>query len=385
MKEEFLAYKLNNMSLSEKIGQMIMIDYRSVTEMTVDLEKILTQYNPGGFILFKKSNVVDFEQTKKLLDDIKSATNIRGFMAVDQEGGRVQRLSENVGFEKYPPMLEIGETKDPSRAFELGVKMGAELKSIGIDMDMAPVLDIFSNPMNTAIGDRAFGKTSEDVVNMAFAFSDGLSKEGIIPVGKHFPGHGGTLKDSHSKLPFIDKDLNELNEFELVPFKEAVNKKLPGIMVGHIAVPQVTGDNMPASLSETMINGVLRTDMGYDGLIMTDSLQMKGLKDQTITNTLESPDKNPPLTDEDIYIRCVQAGNDFILMPKIREVTVQGIKQYINEAYDTIYRKVNEGLIPESRIEESVYRILSTKFDYGFFDKEYKAFLEFNSSRGRRR
>ena len=374
MKEEFLAYKLNNMSLSEKIGQMIIIDYRSVTEMTVDLEKILTQYNPGGFILFNRSNVVDFEQTRKLLDDIKNATNIKGFMAVDQEGGRVQRLSENVGFEKYPPMLEIGETKDPSRAFELGVKMGAELKSIGIDMDMAPVLDIFSNPKNTAIGDRAFGKTSEDVVNMAFAFSDGLNKEGIIPVGKHFPGHGGTLKDSHASLPFVDKDLNELNEFELVPFKEAVNKKLPGIMVGHLAVPKVTGDNMPASLSETMINGVLRTDMGYDGLIMTDSLKMKGLKDQTITNTLESPDENPPLADEDIYIRCVQAGNDFILMP-----------QDINEAFNTIYRKVNEGLIPESRIEESVYRILSTKFDYGFFDKEYKAFLELNSSRGRRR
>lgn len=374
MKEEFLAYKLNNMSLSEKIGQMIMIDYRSVTEMTVDLEKILTQYNPGGFILFNRSNVVDFEQTKKLLDDIKSATNIRGFMAVDQEGGRVQRLSENVGFEKYPPMLEIGETKDPSRAFELGVKMGAELKSIGIDMDMAPVLDIFSNPKNTAIGDRAFGKTSEDVVNMAFAFSDGLNKEGIIPVGKHFPGHGGTLKDSHASMPFVDKNLDELKEFELVPFKEAVNKKLPGIMVGHLAVPKVTGNNMPASLSETMINGVLRTDMGYDGLIMTDSLKMRGLKDQSITNTLESPDENPPLVDEDIYIRCVQAGNDFILMP-----------QDINEAFNTIYRKVNEGLIPESRIEESVYRILSTKFDYGFFDKEYKAFLEFNSSRGRGR
>lgn len=374
MKEEFLAYKLNNMSLSEKIGQMIMIDYRSATEMTVDLEKILTQYNPGGFILFNRSNVVDFEQTKKLLDDIKSATNIKGFMAVDQEGGRVQRLSENVGFEKYPPMLEIGETKDPSRAFELGVKMGAELKSIGIDMDMAPVLDIFSNSKNTAIGDRAFGKTSEDVVNMAFAFSDGLNKEGIIPVGKHFPGHGGTLKDSHASMPFVDKNLDELKEFELVPFKEAVNKKLPGIMVGHLAVPKVTGNNMPASLSETMINGVLRTDMGYDGLIMTDSLKMRGLKDQSITNTLESPDENPPLADEDIYIRCVQAGNDFILMP-----------QDINEAFNTIYRKVNEGLIPESRIEESVYRILSTKFDYGFFNEEYQSFIDRNQYSGRRR
>ena len=145
-------------------------------------------------------------------------------------------------------------------------------------------------------------------------------------------------------------------------------------MVGHLAVPKVTDNNMPASLSETMINGVLRTDMGYDGLIMTDSLKMKGLKDQIITNTLESPDQNPPLTDEDIYIRCVQAGNDFILMP-----------QDINEAFNTIYRKVNEGLIPESRIEESVYRILSTKFDYGFFNDEYQSFIDRNQYSGRRR
>ena len=369
MKEEFLTYKLNNMSLSEKIGQMIMIDYRSVTEMTGDLEKILTQYNPGGFILFNRSNVVDFEQTKKLLEDIKSATDIKGLMAVDQEGGRVQRLAEKVGFAKYPPMLKIGETKDSSIVFELGVKMGTELKSIGIDMDMAPVLDIFSNPKNTAIGDRAFGKTSEDVINIAFAFSDGLKKEGIIPVGKHFPGHGGTLKDSHASLPLIDKDLNELKEFELVPFKEAVRENLPGIMVGHLAVPKITGNNMPASLSETMINGILRTDMGYDGLIMTDSLKMRGLKDESVTE-----EGKPPLADEDIYIRSVQAGNDFILMP-----------QDITEAFNTIYRKVNEGIIPESRIEESVYRILSTKFDYGFFDKEYQTFLNKNQSRGRRR
>jgi len=352
MKEEFLLYKLNNMSLSDKIGQMIMIDYRDVVEMNVELENILTKYNPGGFILFK-SNVVDFAQTKRLLDDIKSVGDIKSIVSVDQEGGRVQRLDERVGFEKYPPMSEIGKTNDQSIAFDLGAKMGAELKSIGVDMDMAPVLDIFSNPENRVIADRAFGIDSDIVKRMAFAYADGLKSEKIIPVGKHFPGHGDTAKDSHIDLPIIDKDLDELKRLELIPFIEAVRQKLPGLMVAHIAVPKITMDVMPSSLSNVMINDLLRKDMGYDGLIMPDSLKMKALSNY--------------FTNEDIYLRCIQAGNDFLLMP-----------QDITEAFDTIYRKVNDGFISEDRINLSVYRILSTKFDYGFFDKEYQTFLKYN-------
>ena len=383
MKEKFLSYMLNNMTLSEKIGQMIMIDYRQTTEITVELEDILTKYNPGGFILFKgniESNVDSHDQilenyrkVQRFLNDIKSATNIKGIMSVDQEGGRVQRLEERVGFKQYPPMGEIGITENLDLAFALGTKMGRELKDIGIDMDMAPVLDIFSNPKNTAIGDRAFGKTPETVTKMALSYADGLTKEGIIPVVKHFPGHGGTLKDSHASLPFVDKDLTGLKQFELKPFKEAINKKMPGIMVGHLAVPKVTGDNIPASLSEKMINGILRTDMGYDGLVMTDSLKMKALKDKTVTNTIEFPDTNSPLTDQDIYLRCIQAGNDFILMP-----------QDIKEAFNIIYQKVGEGVITEDRINSSVYRILSTKFDFGLLNNEYYNYIA-NNSRSIRR
>jgi len=359
MKEEFLVYKLNNMSLSDKIGQMIMIDYRNAVEMNVDLENILTKYNPGGFILFK-SNIVNFEQTQRFINDIKSATNIKSMVSVDQEGGRVQRLDERVGFATYPPMSEIGKTLNEELAFNFGAKMGAELKSIGVDMDMAPVLDIFSNPLNKVIADRAFGTNSEVVKKMALAYADGLKSENIIPVGKHFPGHGDTVKDSHIDLPVIDKNLDELKKLELIPFIEAVRQKLPGLMVAHIAVPKVTQDTMPASLSKIMINDLLRNDMRYEGLIMPDSLKMKALSNY--------------FTNEDIYLRCVQAGNDFILMP-----------QDIKEAYEIIYRKVNEGVITEDRINSSVYRILSTKFDYGLLDKEYKEFLIYNANKGRNR
>lgn len=355
MKEEFIKYRLNNMSLREKIGQMIMIDYRDVKEMNIELESILTKYNPGGFILFR-SNIANYEQTRKLLDEIKKATNIKSMVAVDQEGGRVQRLDEKVGFKRYPSMSEIGKTIDEAAATLIGMKMGVELKEIGVDMDMAPILDIFSNPENQVIGDRAFGMDSATVTKMALAYADGLKKVKIMAVGKHFPGHGDTVKDSHIDLPIVEKELEQLRQLELIPFIEAVRKNLPGIMIGHIAVPKVTGDIVPASISKVIINDLLREDIGYDGLVIPDSLKMKALTKY--------------FTNEDIYLRCVAAGNDMLLMP-----------QDITHAYEIIYRSVNDGVIPEERIDKSVYRILKLKFEYGFFDREYREFLKYNAVR----
>ena len=357
MEEEFLAYKLNNMTIAEKIGQMIMIDYRDTLEMNSQLEKTLETYQPGGFILFK-SNVANYSQTAKLLADIKEVGDIKPMVSVDQEGGRVQRLDERVGFEKYPPMAEIGKMGDSDIAFNLGTKMGEELKNIGVDMDMAPILDIFSNPENKVIADRAFGTDAETVRKMAFAYADGLASKKIIPVGKHFPGHGDTVKDSHIDLPIIEKDLDELKRLELIPFVEAVRKKLPGLMVAHIAVPKITADNIPASMSKIMISDLLRKDMGYEGLIMPDSLKMKALSNY--------------FTNEDIYLRCIEAGNDFILMP-----------QDINEAFNTIYKGVDSGMIPVDKLDSSVYRILKIKLAYGFFLEEYQEFMANNHNKSR--
>ena len=349
MKEEFLINKLTNMSLKEKIGQMIMIDYRDTLEMNVELDDILNKYSPGGFILFK-SNIQNYNQTKKLLSDIKQSSDIPVMVSADQEGGRVQRLDERVGFDTIPPMGEIGITMNEEEVFNLGKKMGEELKNIGVDMDMAPVLDVFSNPENRVIADRAFGTNSDIVKRLAMALSKGLQEEKIIPVGKHFPGHGDTLKDSHVDLPIITKDLEELKRLELVPFVEAIDKKIPGLMIGHLAVPKITGDNNPASLSKVMINDLLRKDLGYEGLVMPDSLKMKALSNH--------------FTNKEIYLRCIGSGNDIMLMP-----------QNINEAFNTIYDAVNDGVIKEEQINNSVYRILSTKFDIGFFDKELNEFI----------
>ena len=345
--DEFLNSLLNNMSLLEKIGQMVMIDYRNVTEMTKEFETLLIKYNPGGFILFK-SNIDNYKQTNKLLNDIKEIGDIKPIIAVDQEGGRVQRLDERVGFDKYPAMMEL--SNDCEKAFQLGFKMGSELRELGIDMNMAPVLDIFSNIENRVIGDRAFGRDPEIVFRMALAYASGLRDANVLAVGKHFPGHGETLVDSHIDLPILNKTFEELKLLELIPFREAINKKIPGIMIGHIAVPKVTNEMLPASLSKKMINDLLRKNMGYQGIIMTDSLKMKALTKY--------------FTNEEIYLSSVLAGNDMLVMP-----------DNIRKIYEVIYRGVHDGRIAEEQINKAVFRILKTKFDRGFFNKEYNEYL----------
>ena len=185
---------------------------------------------------------------------------------------------------------------------------------------------------------------------MAFAYADGLLESGIIAVGKHFPGHGDTTKDSHEELPVINKDLDELKSLELIPFVEAVNRKLPALMVAHIAVPKITKEIVPATLSGVMVNDLLRKDLGYEGLIIPDSLKMKAL-----TNYF---------TYDQIYLNCIEAGNDLLLMP-----------HDINSSYSIIYQNIDNGTIPINRIDASVYRILSTKFEFGLLDDEYSYYL----------
>jgi len=339
------------MSLSDKISQMFIIDYRNLFEIDNSLESILSKYNVGGFILFK-SNINNFNQSYNLIYDIKKIGNISPFICVDQEGGRVQRLDKNVGFEKYPSMYDIGTRNDSEFAFELGIKMGRELKSIGVDVNMAPVLDIFSNCNNTVIADRSFGSDYDIVNKNAFSYAEGLKKQNIIAIGKHFPGHGDTFVDSHCDLPVVYKTLDELKNLELMPFYEAVNKKMDGLMIGHIIITNVSKDFVPSSLSNKVINELLIKEMGYNGVIITDSLKMKSLSKYYSFN--------------DIYCMSVLAGNDLLLMP-----------HNMNDAFETIYRYVNNGKISEDRIDNSVYKILSLKFDYGFFDYEYNNFLNY--------
>lgn len=327
---------LTSMTLEEKIGQMLIVSYRS-TVADNNLISILNEVKPGGFILFSE-NFESYEQTIKFMKDINDTSDIPMFISIDQEGGRVQRLKKltdnNVTI--FPSMLSLGNTNDKELSYLVGKALGEELRVFGINMDFAPILDIYSNPSNTVIGDRAFGTNSEIVSKMAISFSHGLESTGIIPVYKHFPGHGDTKDDSHYDLPVITKTKEELMKFELLPFINAINDGAEVIMIGHLALPNITGDNTPASLSKEIITDLLIEELGFDGIVITDALNMGAL-----TNNY---------TKKEIYINAINAGVDILLMASPSREAVSIIKE-----------AVLNGEISEDRINISVEKILRLK------------------------
>ena len=351
-KENRIEEQLKEMSLEEKIGQMLIVSYEG-TSVTEELFSLLNQVKPGGFILFS-NNFSDYEQTQKLITDIKSTSEIPMFISIDQEGGRVQRI-KNLSDQEItiiPPMYEIGLTRDEDFAYQVGKVIGEELRVFDINMDFAPVLDIYSNPNNTVIGDRSFGTTSDIVSTMAISLASGLQDTGVISVYKHFPGHGDTLEDSHDTLPIVTKTKEELMNFELIPFIQAIENGAEAIMVGHIAVPSITKDNTPATLSKVLIQDLLKDELGFQGLVITDGLNMKSL-----TNLYSQ---------EEIYINAILAGADILLMPEFSLNTIEIIKN-----------AVLNGEISEERIDDAVTKILTLKYkrlsDDNPYTREYLA------------
>ena len=357
-KELWVKEELESMSLEEKIGQMLIVSFDNL-ETDEELLGRFKEVKPGGFILFS-DNFESYSQTKKLIDDINSTSDIPMFVSIDQEGGRVQRLKEldDQTVSVIPAMYELGLTNDINLAYEVGRVMGEELRVFNINMDFAPVLDIYSNSENTVIGDRSFGNNPDLVTNMALSFSKGLESTDIIPVYKHFPGHGDTYEDSHQELAIIDKTKEELYELELIPFIEAINNGANVIMVGHLALPNITGNYIPASLSKEIINDLLREELGFKGIVVTDALNMKALTNE--------------YSKEEIYILAIKAGVNILLMPDFDKTTI-----------DIISKAVLTGVISEELINESVEKILTLKYDKIFvnnsYTKDYLGSLEHDS------
>lgn len=345
-RNSWVEEQINNMSIEEKIGQMLIVTDSS-TIADEDLLKKLETIKPGGFILFS-DNIESYEQTTKLIEDINSTADIPMFISIDQEGGRVARIKKLSDTEvtTIPAMYKLGLTKDEELAYEVGKVVGEELRALNINMDFAPVLDIYSNPENTVIGDRAFGSTAEIVSNMALSFSQGLESTGVISVYKHFPGHGDTYEDSHNTLPIITKTKEELMELELIPFKDAIEIGADVIMVGHLAVPSITGNSMPASLSKEVITELLKKELGFNGIVITDALNMGALTEQ--------------YTEEEIYINAINAGIDILLMP-----------EFDNETIEIILKGVEEGTIKVEEINDSVEKILELKYNKLFQENKY--------------
>lgn len=332
------------MSLDEKIGQLVIVGVDGLTMNDEALQMIQT-YKVGGFILFK-DNIHDAEQTQSLLNQLKDANKnnpVPLWLSVDQEGGRVSRLSSE--FETTPAAGDIGAKNDLSYTRNIGQAIGMTLHALGFNMDFAPVLDINSNPKNPVIGDRSFGSTPETVIKHGIESMQGINSEGVAAVVKHFPGHGDTSVDSHYDLPLVNKSLEELQQFELLPFIEAINQDVDAIMIAHLLMMQID-DKQPASISTSVIDGLLRDQLGYDGVVITDDMTMGALL------------KNKSIGDA--AVQTILAGTDIVLVSHQTDLRL--------EVLDSLKAAVENNTITEQRLDESLYRLLRLKQKYNLQD-----------------
>jgi len=340
--------KVSDMSLDEKIGQMIFAGTAD-TSLSANTKNLINQYHIGGMI-FYSNNFVNPQQSIRLLNEIKLANahnRLPLLLGVDQEGGKVFRLP---GLIDTPTNARLGAMNNPQLSYKIGTLLGEELNAFGLNLDFAPVLDVNSNPNNPVIGDRSFGNNASIVSQLGTKTMEGIQSQHIISVVKHFPGHGDTSVDSHLNLPKVNKSLADLKRLELIPFEQAINNGADVIMVAHILLPQLDA-TYPSSMSNYIMTDLLRKQLGFHGVVMTDDMTMKA-----ITNYF---------TIGKAAVQSVRAGSDIILVAHdYNEIvaTIQAIKT-----------AVENGEIPESRIDQSVSRIIQLKQKYHVSDRQVRA------------
>jgi beta-N-acetylhexosaminidase len=299
--------------LRDKIGQMFMVG--CADEALTSGERLLfEEYGFGGVILFQK-NCCESRQLVSLCQEIwERGTDIPPFIAIDQEGGRVHRLPKP--FTHFPDAARLGATGNATLAYNAGHAAALELALAGINLNFAPVLDVNSNSQNPVIGDRAFSGMPKEVIKMSLAWSRGLRDGGIIPCGKHFPGHGDTDKDSHFDLPIVHKSQEELKAVELPSFVAACKSGIDALMTAHVMFPALDADH-PATLSEPIVTGVLRHQLGYDGVVFSDDMEMKAISG------------NYGL--REAAVRAVAAGVDVLLFCHEIHRAIEAFEYLVNE------------------------------------------------------
>lgn len=345
------------MTVSEQTGQMLMPDIRQwngqvTTTVNEGLKRSIHDQDVGGLILFDK-NIVDARQLTTLTHQIQTeAGDIPLFLGIDQEGGVVKRIP---GGTNLPGQMALGATEDAALAEAAGRLTGEELKALGLQVNFAPVLDINSNPDNPIIGMRSFGSKADLVTKLGLASMQGLRQSGVIAAVKHFPGHGDTVVDSHLGMPVLTHNRERLDAVELKPFRAAIENGAEMIMTAHIAFPAVDNEHVvslkdgssvpvPATLSKKVLTGLLRDEMEFKGIIISDAFTMNAIAEHFGENKAVE--------------RAVSAGVDIILMP-----------QDPAAAHQTLVNAVNRGTIPSETIHASVKRILELKSKYGLFDR----------------
>ncbi|HEY7475451.1 MAG TPA: beta-N-acetylhexosaminidase [Vicinamibacterales bacterium] len=259
--------------LRRHVGQLLVAGFDGHT-IPSDLKALARDFDLGGVIFFAR-NVVEPVQVAELAREARGLRReLPLWVSVDQEGGRVARLKRP--FTEWPPMLALGRSGDEKLAERFARALAAEMTAVGINLDYTPVLDIYTNPKNTVIGDRAFGERAEEVARFARVVIRTLQSAGIAACGKHFPGHGDTIADSHEELPIVEHDPDRIRRVELEPFKAAIDEQVAAIMTAHVLVPAFD-EERPATLSPAIVDGVLKRELGFGGLVLTDDMNMKAL------------------------------------------------------------------------------------------------------------
>lgn len=260
-------------ALRRQIGQLLIAGFDG-HQIPVELKSLARDFGLGGVILFAR-NIVDPEQVAELCFDASRLTpDLPAWVSVDQEGGRVARLK--APFTEWPPMATLGRSGDVGLAERFARALASEMRAVGVNLDYAPVLDIHTNPRNPVIGDRALAERAEEVARLGEAIIRAMQDEGVAACGKHFPGHGDTSTDSHLELPLVEHPPERLRDVELVPFKAAIAARVATIMTAHIFMPALD-EKRPATLSRRIVTGMLRESLGYDGVILSDDLEMKAI------------------------------------------------------------------------------------------------------------
>lgn len=345
MPVSYIDEQLEKMSLDEKIGQLIIVGMKGKT-YDDELDRLIRHYRVGGIIVLGK-NVSTPTGIVQLLNEAKLANkdySIPLFLSVDEEGGRVSRLP--AGMKKLPAAASIGQKEDEALAYKSGVYLAELLHAFGYNMNYAPVLDVNSNPKNPVIGDRSYSSNPQEVAHHALSVRKGMVDNGVISIVKHFPGHGDTHIDSHKSLPVIEKRLDELYATELIPFQQAIAQEVDGIMVAHILFPALDA-TYPSSLSKKIITNILRDELHYDGVVITDDLTMGA-----ITNAYTVPEA---------ALQSFIAGSDLLL--------IAGDYHNQVETIEALKDAVSTSVVTEERINESVRRILELKHRYNLTDE----------------
>ena len=347
-----LVLQLEAMTLEEKVGQLFMvtpgtlglpqikapmdaITQEQLTQMENAIREIFAKYPVGGIVQFA-ADLYSPEQITAYNALLQKAAEIPLFLGIDEEGGTVARLANHSAFDlpQYQSAGAVGASGNPEDALKMGQTIGAYLGEYGFNMDFAPVADVNTNPNNPVIGNRAFSSHCNVAGQMAKAMAEGLEEQGIVPVFKHFPGHGDTAQDSHEEVAYSHKTLEELQACEFIPFSGLTENQC--VMVGHIALPEVTGDMTPATLSSEIVTGLLREKLGFRGLILTDSMVM-----EAITDNYSSAEAS---------LLALEAGCQIILQPAD-----------FPSAFDGIVEAVEAGTFPEEQLNAVVLQILRFK------------------------